>query len=206
MKKHIIRFEKNNYIMKIILYLISILLFSIIYNFCQDNEFAGWVDTTSKSLLEEDKYMAYIFQKYSNKKNYINLNNFLKIPIYKKDNEWFVLEKENYITNNYKNKEEKYKLFNKLKNYNNLLNENEFLGVSISIENINTNNIPYDINFPINFKTPKASAVNSYFDRLYFSCISQSLLGYGDIFPISNRTRIIVIFQSVISIGIFFIP
>ena len=206
MNKHIIRFEKNNYIMKIILYSISVLLFSIIYNYCEDNEFAGWVDTASKSLLEEDKYMAYVFNKYSNNKNYINVNDFLKIPIYKKDNEWFVLEKNNNITDDYKNKEDKYKLFNKLKNYNNLLYENEFLGVSISIENININNIPYDMNFPINFDTPKTSAVNSYFDRLYFSCITQSLLGYGDIFPISNRTRIIVILQSIISIGIFFIP
>ena len=35
----------------------------------------------------------------------------------------------------------------------------------------------------------------SYWDILYFSIISQSTIGYGDIVPNSNKTKIIVIMQ-----------
>ena len=54
--KNYFKKDIKNYLMKITLYMTSVILFSLIYNRCEDNEFAGWVDTSLQSLLKEDKY------------------------------------------------------------------------------------------------------------------------------------------------------
>ena len=40
------------------------------------------------------------------------------------------------------------------------------------------------------------------FDRLYFSVQNATLLGYGDIYPVSNFSKVIVIFQSLLTISL----
>ena len=40
------------------------------------------------------------------------------------------------------------------------------------------------------------------FDRFYFSVQNATLLGYGDIYPVSNLSKIVVIFQSLLTIAL----
>ena len=49
------------------------------------------------------------------------------------------------------------------------------------------------------------SIFDKYFSRLYFSIITGCLLGYGDVYPISNRAKSIVMLQSLITIIIIVI-
>ena len=39
-----------------------------------------------------------------------------------------------------------------------------------------------------------------FFDRLYFSAITGSTLGYGDIYPVSNISKFLVIIQALTTI------
>ena len=49
------------------------------------------------------------------------------------------------------------------------------------------------------------SVFEKYFSRLYFSIITGCLLGYGDVYPVSNRAKSIVMLQSLITIIIIVI-
>jgi len=40
------------------------------------------------------------------------------------------------------------------------------------------------------------------FDRVYFSVITSSLLGYGDIYPVSNVCKLITMIQSVLTVSL----
>jgi len=40
------------------------------------------------------------------------------------------------------------------------------------------------------------------FDRIYFSIITSSLLGYGDIYPISNTCKLITMTQSILTVAL----
>ena len=46
----------------------------------------------------------------------------------------------------------------------------------------------------------ETSVVQKIFDRLYFSVQNATLLGYGDIYPVSNLCKTVVIFQSLLTI------
>lgn len=46
----------------------------------------------------------------------------------------------------------------------------------------------------------ETSFIQKIFDRLYFSVQNATLLGYGDIYPVSNFSKTIVIFQSLLTI------
>jgi hypothetical protein len=40
------------------------------------------------------------------------------------------------------------------------------------------------------------------FDRIYFSIITSTLLGYGDIYPVTNTGKIIVMMQSLLTVSL----
>lgn len=50
----------------------------------------------------------------------------------------------------------------------------------------------------------KKNKIQKFFDRVYFSIVTGTTLGYGDIYPISNRVKIIVILQLLTTIIILF--
>jgi len=47
-----------------------------------------------------------------------------------------------------------------------------------------------------------SSAYQRLFDRLYFSLVTSSLLGYGDIYPVTNISKTIVMIQSFFTISL----
>jgi len=51
----------------------------------------------------------------------------------------------------------------------------------------------------------ETSNLQKLFDRFYFSIITSSLLGYGDIFPITNISKSIVMIQSFLTISLIVI-
>jgi hypothetical protein len=48
----------------------------------------------------------------------------------------------------------------------------------------------------------ETSLTQKLFDRLYFSVQNATLLGYGDIYPVSNLSKTVVIFQSLLTISL----
>jgi len=51
-------------------------------------------------------------------------------------------------------------------------------------------------------KIKKQSFAQRYLDCLYFSIITSCLLGYGDIYPITNISKILVSFQAFITLSL----
>ena len=77
-----------------------------------------------------------------------------------------------------------------------------FREIPINIENYNIN-VPDDLEIPFDGTLNLGSAVTDYFDRLYFSVVTQTTLGYGDIFPASRKVRIITMLQALSTLAIF---
>ena len=48
----------------------------------------------------------------------------------------------------------------------------------------------------------RPSSIQNYFDRLYFSIITACLLGYGDIYPTTNVTKILTAIQSLLTVSL----
>lgn len=51
----------------------------------------------------------------------------------------------------------------------------------------------------------KPNIYQNFFDRLYFSAITSSTLGYGDIYPVSNIAKMFVLIQAISTIIIIII-
>ena len=56
----------------------------------------------------------------------------------------------------------------------------------------------------INNDITNKSKIQKFFDRVYFSIVTGTTLGYGDIYPLSNKVKIIVILQLLTTIIILF--
>lgn len=56
----------------------------------------------------------------------------------------------------------------------------------------------------INDSIKEKNSSQKVFDRIYFSIVTGTTLGYGDIYPLSNKLKIIVIFQLLTTISILF--
>ena len=50
----------------------------------------------------------------------------------------------------------------------------------------------------------KQSNYQKIFDRIYFSIVTGTTLGYGDIYPLSNKVKTLIIFQLLTTITILF--
>ena len=51
----------------------------------------------------------------------------------------------------------------------------------------------------------ESTTLQKLFDRLYFSIITSTLLGYGDIYPITNISKTIVMIQSLLTITLIIV-
>ena len=56
----------------------------------------------------------------------------------------------------------------------------------------------------VNNDITNKSKMQKFFDRVYFSIVTGTTLGYGDIYPLSNKVKIIVILQLLTTIIILF--
>ena len=75
-------------------------------------------------------------------------------------------------------------------------------------ENINKNldnKISKEIDHPsIEETVPESNNIQRLFDMIYFSVATGTTLGYGDIYPISNKVKFFIILQIFITITILF--
>ena len=180
-----------------------IIFYSLIYLSCKNKEFAGWLNSEGKHYTVNDKKKYVLFKKYSEDDKIISKDNFVKMPIYKIHNK-FVLEN---LTNKNFNPVETVKtrmdLFDAF-SQKGKLDFKQFRNIPISAEKFNIK-VPNDLVLPFDGTLNMGRAVVDYFDRLYFSVITQTTLGYGDIFPASRKVRIISMLQALSTVLIFII-
>lgn len=202
---------------KIYLTIISTLFFTIIYSFCSDDEFQGWVETSLNINKFEKDYLINFFKKYSKNKNKISFKEFLELPIIEKDNKFEIVDEKKSDFKSKENIKSKTILFYIYDlNGTNFLTLKQFLNMPI-----NANIVPktvFDQKSDIkeisredskiikSYKRQTLDSIRTTFDRLYFSVIIQSNLGLGDVFPASKRTRILLILQTFISYIIIVVP
>lgn len=194
--------NKHNF-KKVYYVIFMILVFSLLYTFFSNEDFAGWIEVSNNPYFFIDKFKIkfYVFTEYSKKyKNFITKDEFMKIPIMKLGNYLHVLNKNNKETLKDKNKKIKEIFFN-IYAIDNKLSLDEFTSLPFKYD-------LYDI------KTDKVSkllamstkySVSDYFDRLYFSIITQTTVGYGDIFPANRLLRFLTMLQALSTIFIIVI-
>ena len=168
---------------KLLVSFYSAIFFSFIYSLFNNNNFIIYHHQINKK--KAKIYLEQIFNKYQNN-GFINRNIFLKIPF------------ENYNENIYIKWGSKVnsKLNNKLFDFydatnNNKLCKKEFLEIPInySRQKLNIGE----------FNDIKLFYDNDYLNRFYFSIVTQFTIGYGDIVPISNILKVIVMCQIILS-------
>ncbi len=178
-----------------------IIFFTFMYFTCDDKEFAGFLNSEARIYTKEDKIKYALFKKYKNKKNnYITLIEFLNIPIIVKNNIYYYSKKYDLD-----NQEINRVIFNSYdKNNNGKIDLQAFLDLPIRtdlITHINTNKIE----FPYDSKIVMGQSVATFFDRLYYSVVTQTTLGTGDIFPASRKVRILSMLQAMSTIFILLV-
>lgn len=189
---------------KLIFMILMIFIFSIIYTFFNNQDFAGWVNVNVRSFPEDIKKKIRMFYIFSNKyRTFMTKEEFISIPIIKINNELYILRKKIEGIDTKKNKQMMEILFETFSS-NNKLHLDNFLDIPFKIElykyNINNlNEIPYQIILTNKY------AVRDYFDRLYYSVIIQTSIGFGDIFPANRRLRLVTMLQAFSTIFILFI-
>jgi hypothetical protein len=168
---------------------------------CKNKEFAGWLNSEGTQYTANDKKKYILFKKYTGDKQNITRDEFSKLPIFKTKNKYVF---ENLVGKNFNPLEvmrmraDVYDSHSK----NNEMDFKTFKEMPVSIVDYNLE-IPDDLVLPFDGTLHLGTAVTDYFDRLYFSVITQTTLGYGDIFPASRRVRIITMLQALSTLAIF---
>lgn len=191
---------------KIYLAIISVLFFTLLYSICENDEFHGWVDTKKIRSNEEKKFLQSIYKKYVGKDGFIHLNKFKEIPIIMKDNKFFLTDEDDEASEKkeeIKNREMLFKIFDK--NNENKITEKMFMKMPLKLDMVSKFSQGYSTTYP-DQQNNNNNAVNTIFDRFYFSCIIQSNLGLGDIYPSSRRVRLIMLLQVFVTYVIIILP
>ena len=200
---------KSNYLSKIIYTLVCIFYFFFLYSICNDIEFSGWVNTNYMDYTDVQFRRYYIFQKYvKENRKFITREEFLKIPVMKDGNSLYFIgpiqDKDNYkfyqiqLANS--TKSFLFDLYDK--NGNGLLSLSQFLKIPIKTDKIKYIKLNSKDKLILQNRIIQGAKVTSLFDRLYFSFITQTTLGYGDIFPASRRVKTIAMTQALSTIFI----
>ena len=187
-------------IQKIIYIFIMIFIFSIIYTFFENKEFAGWIELSDTSLLFEihKKKKFEIFSQYAQKyKNFIDKDEFINMPIVKIKNALYILNKT-YIKKQYNTAEniKISKIICDIYAKDNEIAIDEFISIPIKLDihHIDKINLLKVVDFSNKF------SVTDYFDRLYYSTTIQTTLGFGDIFPADKMLRFFTMLQALSTI------
>jgi len=184
---------------KIIYVVLMIILFSFIYTFFENKEFAGWIDVADKTLfldLEHDEKIK-IFSKYAQKYgNFLNRDEFSQIPIVKINNNLHVLNKKTYLSEKPENIHIRKLLFD-IYAHDNKMTLDEFTNIPIKTDLYDSKEY-----FRKAIYLSDKFAVTDYFDRLYYSATIQTTLGFGDIFPANKALRFFTMLQAISTIFI----
>ena len=181
--------------------IICVIFFSLVYLSCKNKEFAGWLNSEGAHYTENDKKKYVLFKKYGHDKKTIVRDEFSNMPIFKIDNKYVF---ENLVGKNFnplevmRMRSDIYDAFTK----DNDMDFKIFREIPINIDQFNID-VPSDLEIPFDGTLNLGSAVTDYFDRLYFSVVTQTTLGYGDIFPASRKVRVITMFQALSTLAIF---
>lgn len=188
---------------KFVFSIFLIIIFSIIYTFFDNGEFAGWINVSSMHFKKNTQKKINIFYKYAKKyKDFMAKHEFINLPIYKYNHHLIILPKYS----NSQNQKIYPPLSNSIKNqlYNiysvdNKITLNAFLDMPFHIHDKPIHQKPNITILSNDF------AVKDYFDRLYYSVIVQTTLGLGDIFPSNRRLRLFTMLQALSTIFLMLI-
>ena len=201
-KKFFIPYVFND--VKIYLSIVTVFFFTLIYSFCENNEFHGWIDSSKYVDTDERKFLNEVFNKFRKKNKNLSLKKFLELPIISRDDKFYLVNENNKEINTKENLKNKKILFNIFEKGKGFINLEDFLKIPLLLEDNPDFSASYKTSFP--FKKKQPTAVTNIFDRFYFSIIIQSNLGLGDIFPASRRVRLIMILQVFVAYFIIVVP
>lgn len=189
---------KNARVDKVLYVIFMIFLFSVVYTFFDNSEFAGWIDLADKTLFrdinKERKRKIFIHHAklYG---DFLSKDEFIEIPIIKIENRLVFTHTKNKYTESEKNKNIRALLFDIYAN-NNKLTLDEFFVIPINVELVT-----HDLEkIKKNIYLSDQYSVTDYFDRLYYSANIQTTLGFGDIFPSSKILRLFTMIQAISTI------
>jgi hypothetical protein len=176
MKNNFYKYYKQINTTKIYILLIIMFVFSIIYTFLDDTHFEGV--NKYKEIIKEE-----IIKKKAQKEiieNFKDINNTL-------DNSLL----DNSLLDN---------------NNSNNSNSNNSNSKKETIIDETTKETEADVEKnELNPEKVKPTLSNKYFNRLYFSIVTGCLLGYGDIYPVSNISKLLCVCQGVTTVCLIII-
>jgi len=197
-------FGNNKMVKKFFLLVVTSIIFSFIYNFVPNNEFGTWVSSDAVKYNLGYQFLNYMFNKYADNRNQITKDRLLQMPIYRHpvDGKIHLLSEGNEVTDASRSIKLKEELYDVYRNKDGVITSEIFLKMPFSIEHIPSEKILSVVPHKYYEKYYK-SPVHNYKDKLYFSIVTQALLGYGDIVPASDRVRFLVIVQTLFSLMYF---
>ena len=188
------KFIKTSHFIKLVVMVSLIFFFSIIYSWFPDEGFVGWVNISDDSMYKSATYRYFTFLKYNGTgDDLMDLQTFMKIPmaIISTSGHLAVFKAPTSTTEQYNRSGEQEKLFYMYAKKNNMITINEFISIPFIIMSPSMEKVSPKI-----IMTQRL-AVQNWFDRLYYSVITQSAIGFGDIFPGTRMLRLVTMLQAV---------
>ena len=201
--KYIFGHHHNFRLQKIVYVIVMIFIFSIIYTFFDNEEFAGWIELSDTSLLFEmhRKQKFKIFSHYAKKyRNFLDQDEFMKIPIVKIGNSLIIADKPSEKSNAKEDLKIRKFLFD-IYAMDNKMSIDEFTSIPIKLDTRKE----YSAELLKAIDLSNKFSVTDYFDRLYYSTTIQTTLGFGDIFPADKMLRFYTMLQALSTIFIIVI-
>ena len=179
-----------------------IILFSIIYMFFDNDNFSGWINVNVKHFEENDNRKRKIFYKYAVKhRDFMTEEEFIGLPMRKIGNHLYIFGKHAKDSKSLENAKIR-KILYDIYSLDQKLILSNFIRIPFSTYYFK---FPFTEDIPNIIEQSKRYAVEDYFDRLYFSVVTQTTLGYGDIFPADKMLRLVAMLQALTTIFIIVI-